>query len=63
MDRGAWQATLHRVAKSRTGLNRVSTQAGTENCMCVRMYVHLCVTMGVCVCVIVGVCLPMCGFS
>ena len=25
MDRGAWQATVHRVAKSPTGLKRLST--------------------------------------
>ena len=27
MDRGAWQAMVHRVAKSQTGLKRLSTQA------------------------------------
>ena len=27
MDRGAWQATAYRVAKSRTGLKQLSTQA------------------------------------
>ena len=27
MDRGAWQAAVHRVAQSRTGLKRLSTQA------------------------------------
>ena len=27
MDTGAWQATVHRVAKSRTGLKRLSTSA------------------------------------
>ena len=25
MDRGAWQATVHRVAKNRTGLKQLST--------------------------------------
>ena len=29
MDRGAWEATVHRVAKSRTRLKRLSTQART----------------------------------
>ena len=29
MDRGAWQATVHRAAKSRTQLQRLSTQACT----------------------------------
>ena len=28
MDRGAWQATLHRVAKSWTGLKQLSMHAG-----------------------------------
>ena len=28
MDRGAWQATLHRVAKSQTGLKHPSMHAG-----------------------------------
>ena len=27
MDRGAWQATVHRVAKNQTQLKRLSTQA------------------------------------
>ena len=27
MDRGAWQATVHRVAKSQTGLKQLSTLA------------------------------------
>ena len=27
MDRGAWQATVHRVAKSRTRLNQLNTLA------------------------------------
>ena len=30
MDRGAWQATAQRVAKSGTGLKRLSMQARTE---------------------------------
>ena len=29
MDRGAWRATVHGVAKSRTGLKRLSTHACT----------------------------------
>ena len=29
MDRGAWWATVHRVAKSRTGLRRLSTNVPT----------------------------------
>ena len=29
MDRGAWQATVHRVAKSQTGLKQLSTLAGS----------------------------------
>ena len=32
MDRGAWQATVHRVAKSWTGLKRLSTQSCVEVC-------------------------------
>ena len=30
MDRGAWQAAVHRVAQSRTGLKRLSTHAHTK---------------------------------
>ena len=30
MDRGAWQATIHRVTKSQTQLKRLSTQAHTQ---------------------------------
>ena len=34
MDRGAWRATAHRVAKSRTGLKRLSGYACTSsNCL------------------------------
>ena len=33
MDRGAWQATVHRVTKSQTQLKRLSTHA----CMMLRM--------------------------
>ena len=57
---GAWRATVYGVAKSRTGLKRVSTQAGTQNCMRVRMYVRLYVTMGVCVCVSLWGCVCPC---
>ena len=32
MDRGAWQATVHRVAKSWTGLKQLSTQSCVEVC-------------------------------
>ena len=30
MDRGAWQATVHGVAKSRTGLKQLSTHTHNE---------------------------------
>ena len=30
-DRGAWQATVHRVANSRTQLKRLSTDTCTQN--------------------------------
>ena len=29
-DRGAWQATVHRVAKNQTGLKRLSTQTRND---------------------------------
>ena len=32
MDRGAWQATVHRVAKSLTRLKRLSTEQLLNNC-------------------------------
>ena len=43
IDRGAWQATVHRVAKSQTQLKRLSTHAR----MHVRMYIdrHICTCM------------------
>ena len=31
MDRGAWQATVHRVTKSQTQLKQLSTHARTQN--------------------------------
>jgi len=37
MDRGAWQATVHRVTKSQTQLKRLSTHA----CMMLRMVKYL----------------------
>ena len=37
MDRGAWRAIVHGVAKSRTGLKRLSTRART----CIHIYVHI----------------------
>ena len=33
IDRGAWQATVHRVAKSQTQLKRLSTHARMHVCM------------------------------
>ena len=33
MDRRAWQATVHRVAQSRTGLEGLSTHARTHEFM------------------------------
>jgi len=30
MDRGAWQAMVHRTTKSRTGLKQLSTHKGNE---------------------------------
>ena len=30
MDRGAWRATVHRVAKSQTRLKRLSTEPGSK---------------------------------
>ena len=32
MDRGAWWAIVHRVAKSQTRLKRLSTRTGTHEC-------------------------------
>ena len=34
MDRGAWRATVHGVAKSRTGLKQLSTQAPVVFTVC-----------------------------
>ena len=37
MDRGAWRATVHGVAKSQIGLKRLSTHA----CTYIHIYVHI----------------------
>ena len=42
MDRGAWQATVHRVAKSRTRLKRLGT------CVCVCVCVCVCIGLPRC---------------
>ena len=34
IDRGAWQATVHRVKKSQTGLKQLSTQAYCDHIPC-----------------------------
>ena len=34
MDRGAWRVTVHKVAKSQTGLKRLDTRTGTHACIC-----------------------------
>ena len=34
MDRGAWQATIHRVTNSQTQLKRLSSQAHTRASIC-----------------------------
>ena len=34
IERGAWQATVHRVAKSQTRLKRLSTHTHTLRCLC-----------------------------
>ena len=36
MDRGAWRGAVHEVAKSRTGLKRLSVQTHQP---CVKMYI------------------------
>ena len=36
MDRGAWQATVHRVAKSRTQLKRLSMHSGMDQARLIR---------------------------
>ena len=41
MNRGAWWATVHRVAKSQTLLKRLSTHSTNLNCVC-----GLCITLG-----------------
>ena len=37
MDRGTWQAIVHRVARSRIRLKRLSTH--THTCVCVYVYI------------------------
>ena len=38
MDRGAWQATVHGVAKSQTQLKRLSTHASTHISLSLSLY-------------------------
>ena len=51
IDRGAWQATVHRVAKSQTQLKWLSTHACMHVCMyidrhiCTRMHAQSCQTL------------------
>ena len=42
MDRGAWQATVHRVTKSWTQVKRLSTQANTQNLCHASLAVRVC---------------------
>ena len=56
MDRGAWWATVHRVAKGRTRLKRHSMHA--YRCVRVRcVYIYMCVYIYICVCVCVCMCI------
>ena len=38
MERGAWEAVIHRVTKSRTQLKKLSTHAAIYMCVCVYVY-------------------------
>ena len=38
LDRGAWQAAVHRVAKSRTGLKKVNYHSNPKQRQCQRMF-------------------------
>ena len=40
MDRGAWRAIVHRVAKSGTGLKRMSMHAPTGGCVFGGLRIH-----------------------
>ena len=42
MDRGAWQATVHRVTKSWTQVKRLSAQANTQNLCHASLAVRVC---------------------
>ena len=53
MDRGAWQATAHRVTKSQTQLKRLSTHTHTHTHMLLYIVYIVCIYMCVCMCVCV----------
>ena len=51
MGRGAWRATVHGVAKSRTRLKRLSTHSCTAKLVGAGAYVHLIITSLYCTCI------------
>ena len=46
MDRGAWQATVHGVAKSRTRLKQLSTHAAYEGIIIKKSYSYITSVLG-----------------
>ena len=51
MDRGAWQAIAHRVAKSQSRLKQLNTHAFLSKVATILTFYPLCVCVCVCVCV------------
>ena len=52
MDRGAWQATVHGVAKSRTRLSEFTSLHFIHNTgVCVGIYVCVYMCMHTCICI------------
>ena len=56
MDRGAWQATVHGVAKSRTRLKLLSMHAFCILCIFVQyLYSYMYYKEGLCMCLIIQI--------
>ena len=59
MDRGAWRATVHRVAKNQTQLKQLSMHACTYLCVYKQVHVHA----HACVCLLCGALLQESGMA
>ena len=47
MDRGAWQATVHRVTQSQTRLKQLGMHAGMFMCIFMHSYMYTCIHIAI----------------